>query len=537
VRLVFFRHEIHRSGFLERIAAGMRALLSVYDKTGIVEFARALVDIGFELISTGGTLKTLQDAGFPAIAVSDVTGFPEILDGRVKTLHPAIHGGLLARRELPDHMRQLSDHDIEPIDLLTVNLYPFAETVRQPGVTDEAAIEQIDVGGPAMLRAASKNYQGVVVVSDPSDYGSVVKELKSDGLSISRRRALAAKGFAHVAAYDTIVAEYLRSGCDEEVGFPQELTLGGAKVADLRYGENPQQRAAAYRCLVAGTPQAGILDARQLGGKELSFNNLLDADAALVAIRAFQSPAVSIIKHTIPCGLAMRPSVADAFAAALAGDPVSAFGGIVALNRSVDANTAQLISEVFFEVIVAPAFDEDALEILGRKKQLRLLELPNAMGSPTSRAAFDVRPITGGMLVQEEDFGTDNPSSWNCVTTRAPSEPEKRDLQFAWEAVRHVKSNAIVLAKDQAVVGVGSGQPNRVESVRIAVRKAGDRAKGAVLASDAFFPFPDSLEEAAQAGVSAVVQPGGSVRDEEVIGAAIAANVAMLFTGIRHFKH
>jgi phosphoribosylaminoimidazolecarboxamide formyltransferase/IMP cyclohydrolase len=527
----------HRpSEFFERNAAGMRALLSVYDKTGIVDFARNLVELGYELVSTGGTLTTLQDAELTVTAVSDVTGFPEILDGRVKTLHPAIHGGLLARRNLDDHMRQLAEYDITPIDLLAVNLYPFAETVRQTTVTEVEAIEQIDIGGPAMLRAASKNFQGVVVVSDPADYSAIASELEDGNLTVERRRALAAKGFAHVAAYDTIIAEYLRN-CGSGESFPFDLTFGGQKVADLRYGENPQQRAAAYRRLSAGPSTIGVLDAIQISGKELSFNNLLDADAALNAVRAFEEPAVAIVKHTIPCGLATRNDLAEAFAAALAGDPVSAFGGIVALNRIVDEQTARQIAEVFFEVIIAPGFDTGAVTILTRKKQLRLLELEQASSKPKRGRELDVRPIAGGLLIQDPDDVFDDLASWMCATTREPSDDERRDIEFAWGAVRHVKSNAIVLAAHQTVVGVGSGQPNRVESVRIALRKAGGRANGAVLASDAFFPFADGLEEAAAAGVTAVIQPGGSVRDEEVIAAAEAAGVAMLFTGVRHFKH
>jgi phosphoribosylaminoimidazolecarboxamide formyltransferase/IMP cyclohydrolase len=514
----------------------MRALLSVYDKAGIVEFARELAKLGYELISTGGTLKSLQEEGLVATAVSDVTGYPEILDGRVKTLHPAVHGGLLARRDVDAHMRQLAEHRIEPIDLLAVNLYPFAATLRQPNVTEDEAVEQIDIGGPAMLRAASKNFQGVVVVSDPGDYASVIDVISRGEITIERRRALAAKGFAHVAAYDTIVAEYLRGGIDAE-SFPPELTLAGRKVSALRYGENPQQRAAAYRRLSAGAATTGVLDARQISGRELSFNNLLDADAALGAIGDFAEPAVSIIKHTIPCGLAVRSSVADAFTAALEGDPVSAFGGIVALNQSVDVDTARRIAEIFFEVIVAPRFDDEAIGILTRKKQLRLLELGVTGTTPKNRPQLDIRPIAGGLLIQDLDDMPDDHTTWRCVTTRKPTSQELADLTFAWKAVRHVKSNAIVLASNQAIVGVGSGQPNRVESVRIAIRKAGDREKGAVLASDAYFPFADGLEEAAAAGVSAVVQPGGSVRDQEVIAAAEAAGITMLFTGVRHFKH
>jgi phosphoribosylaminoimidazolecarboxamide formyltransferase / IMP cyclohydrolase len=512
----------------------MRALLSVYDKTGIVELATELADLGFELISTGGTFTTLREAGLPVVAVADVTGFPEILDGRVKTLHPNIHGGLLARRDLPDHMTQLEQHDITPIDLLVVNLYPFSETTMMPGVSETEAIEQIDIGGPAMLRAASKNFQSVVVLTDPSDYSSTIDALKRDGISLDRRRSLAANGFGHVAAYDTMVSSYLR---DVEKLFPEELTFSGRKVQDLRYGENPQQRAAAYRRLTPGAQIRGVLDAIQLSGKDLSFNNLLDADAAWNVIERVDAPAVAIVKHTIPCGVATRKSLSDAFAQALESDPVSAYGGIVALNRRVDSATAKRMADVFFEVIIAPGFDGEAVDVLSRRKHLRLLELERPPLAAAQAKSLDVRPIVGGLLVQEQDRAWDDDANWKVVTKREPTDSELRDLRFAWEIVRHVKSNAIVLAKNKAVVGVGAGQPNRVESVCIAAKKAAARAKGAALASDAFFPFSDGLEEAIRAGITAAVQPGGSVRDEEVIAAADAANIAMMFTGVRHFKH
>ncbi|HET8524040.1 MAG TPA: bifunctional phosphoribosylaminoimidazolecarboxamide formyltransferase/IMP cyclohydrolase [Thermomicrobiales bacterium] len=514
----------------------MRALLSVYDKSGIAEFGKALVALGAEVISTGGTLAALQQAGVPVTAVSDVTGFPEILDGRVKTLHPRIHGGLLARRDDPQHRAQLASHEIEPIDLLAVNLYPFAETVRDPNTTLADAIEQIDIGGPAMLRAGAKNFADVIVASNPTDYGPIINELRSGGVSFERRRTLAAQAFAHVAAYDSVVASYLHGDRADQPEMPEQVLFAGQKAQDLRYGENPQQRAGAYRRLVPRKPESGVLDACQISGKELSFNNLLDADAAWGAIRQFDQPAVSIVKHTIPCGLAVRARIVDAFDAALAGDPVSAFGGIVALNRDVDEETANAISAVFFEVIIAPAFTPEAESILKRKKNLRLLALP-VDESDRGRHSWDIRPIRGGLLIQAPDVDFDDPSTWTVATQRTPTGAEMDDLIFAWEAVRHVKSNAIVLVKDRAVVGVGSGQPNRVESVRIAVRKAGDRTHGAVLASDAYFPFADGLEAGIDAGIVAAVQPGGSVRDSEVIAAADAAGIAMMFTGKRHFRH
>lgn len=509
-----------------------RALLSVYDKTGIVELGRELAALGFEIVSTGGTLAGLQAAGVAVTAVSDVTAFPEILDGRVKTLHPRIHGGILARRAEPTHSAALVQHDIVPIEVVAANLYPFATTIARAGVSLAEALEQIDIGGPAMIRAAAKNFPDVVVLTDPDDYAQATTELGNDGPSIARRQALAAKAFAHTAAYDAVAADYLR----DSGSWPEEITFAGRLDRSLRYGENPQQSAAAYRRLKGGAPLPGVLAAEQLAGKELSFNNLLDADAAWGAVEGFARPAVAIVKHTIPCGLAERKELATAFGEALGGDPVSAFGGIVALNRDVDAETAMRMAEVFFEVIIAPGFSQEARETLGRKKALRLLQMPALDGEP-SDAEWDVRPIAGGFLVQTVDREVDDPDQWRIVSERSPDAREMADLIFAWHAVRHVKSNAIVLVRDRAVIGVGSGQPNRLESVRIAVAKAGDRAARAVLASDAFFPFADGLELAMAAGVNAAVQPGGSVRDDEVIAAANRAGIAMLFTGTRHFRH
>jgi phosphoribosylaminoimidazolecarboxamide formyltransferase/IMP cyclohydrolase len=511
----------------------MRALVSVYDKTGVEALAEGLIALGYEIVSTGGTLTVLEAAGVPVTPVSEVTGFPEILNGRVKTLHPRIHGGLLARRDDPMHMGALEFHEIAAIDVLAVNLYPFAATIAADNVSLAEALEQIDIGGPALIRAAAKNFPGVVVMIDPVDYDAVLDELRAGGPSDERRRELAAKAFAHTAAYDAVIAEYLR---DADI-WPGEVSFAGRLERTLRYGENPQQRAAAYRRLRAGHSVVGVLDAAQLGGKDLSFNNLLDADAAWAVVRGLANPAVAIVKHTIPCGLAERETVADAFAEALRGDPVSAFGGIVALNRPVDGETAQRMAEVFFEVVIAPGFDAGALQALGKKKGLRLLAMPSAAGSETGAGDWDVRPIAGGWLVQAPDSVAADSAAWRVVTTRQPDARELDDLVFAWHAVRHVKSNAIVLARDRALTGVGSGQPNRVESVRIAVGKAGERAVGSVLASDAFFPFPDGLETAIAAGVTAAIQPGGSVRDDEVIAAADRAGIAMVFTGVRHFRH
>ena len=508
----------------------MRALLSVYDKTGLVPFAQSLHDLGFELISTGGTNAALSDAGLPVIAVADVTGFPEILDGRVKTLHPKVHGGLLARIDLDQHREQLAEHDIEPISLLVSNLYPFEATILQPGLSLEAAVEQIDIGGPAMIRAGAKNFAHVTVLTDPSDFAEVLAELVGDGITIGLRKRLAAKAYAHVAAYDALVAAYL-----SDDAFPKELSIAGRKVYEPRYGENPHQHAAVYRSLSVQTEARGVFDAKQRSGKEMSFNNVLDADAAWSIVRDVAEPAACVVKHTIPCGFAIRELLADAYTAAFEGDPVSAFGGIVALNRVVDEETARRLSSLFLEIIIAPGFDEAALTLLTRKKQLRLLEIEAPVGrEPITR---QIRSILGGFLIQESDGAPDDPSAWTVASLRHPTASERRDAAFAWRLARFVKSNAIVIARDQAVLGVGAGQPNRLESVRIAAGKAGEGAQGSALASDAYFPFPDGLETAISAGVTCVIQPGGSVRDDLVIDAANNAGIAMLFTGIRHFLH
>ncbi len=514
----------------------MRALLSCSDKTGIVEFGRGLVALGYELVSTGGTSDALEAAGLPVTTVADVTGVPEMLDGRVKTLHPAIHGGILARPDNPDHQQQLAARRITPIKVVAVNLYPFEQTVRVPDVSFEEAIEQIDIGGPALVRAAAKNHTSVVVTTDPADYPLILDALHEAAMTSAVRRRLAAKAFGHVATYDSLVAEYLRAG-DMELAFPEEWAIGLRHDRSLRYGENPHQRAAAYRPVRTKTTGQGILDAKQIGGPELSFNNLLDADAAWSALRMSKEPTVAIVKHMIPCGLATRPEIVDAFQAALAGDPVSAFGGIVALNRPVTADLAFMLGETRFDIIVAPDFTDEASSQLRRRKSLRLLQLPPPAYELDQMESPDLRQIYGGVLIQTPDTHVDDPADWKVVTRRAPTTDEAQDLDYAWRAVRYVKSNAIVLVKDEAVIGVGSGQPNRLESVAIAIKRAGERALGSAMASDAFFPFADGLELAVAAGVTAVVQPGGSVRDAEVIAAADATGVAMMFTGVRHFRH
>ena len=510
----------------------MRALISVYDKTGVVEFGRRIAAAGYELVSTGGTHRALTDEGGLSVRqVADVTGSPEILDGRVKTLHPVIHGGLLARRESPEQMAELSSHGIETIDLVVVNLYPFVATISRPGVTLDDALENIDIGGPTMLRAAAKNFPSVAVVVDPADYDWVADKIATGSLTEEDRRGLAAKAFRHVSEYDAAVTGYLSAASESEEALPSRLTISLDKVAGLRYGENPHQSGALYA--PAGAALSGIAGAEQLHGRELSYNNLMDADAAWRTVSDFVEPTVAVVKHNNPCGLASRDAVVEAYRQAYEGDTVSAFGGIVAFNRTVDAASAEAMDPIFYEVVIAPGYDDDALTILQRKRNLRIL----TVGASPAGPALDLRPIAGGMLVQGADDISENPAEWRTVTEREPSAAERQDLAFAWKAAKHIKSNAIVFAKDRALVGMGAGQPNRVVSVHLSQRIAGDKAKGSVLASDAFFPFPDNIELAAEAGVTAIVQPGGSVRDEEVIAAADQAGLAMVFTGVRHFRH
>ena len=510
----------------------MRALLSVYDKTGLADLASGLVDLGVQIISTGGTLSYLHDRAIPAEAVEDVTGFPEILDGRVKTLHPHIHGGLLARRDLESHEADLARHDISQIDVVACNLYPFEQTVSDPAATLLDALENIDIGGPAMIRAAAKNFPSVLVLTRSSDYKAALDQLRAGTSDQSFRRAMAALAFQHVSFYDALVSSYLREPSES---FPQELTIPARLGLPLRYGENPHQSAAAYRRVLVGSDLVGPLAASQLQGKKLSYNNLLDADVAIQACIRFADTTAVVVKHAIPCGVASRGNAAVAVRAALECDPVSAFGGIVAINRMVDAETAALLGDIFLEVVIAPAFEEDARSILSGKKNLRLLELPIEQWAGDH--AMTVRSITGGLLIQDEDSRRDSVDEWTTVTTIEPSARTMVDLRFAWEVCRSVRSNAIVLARDRMAIGVGPGQPNRMDSVRIAVQRAGDRATGSVLASDAFFPFTDGVEIALEAGVTAVIQPGGSVRDAEVIKACNRANIPMIFTGVRHFLH
>ncbi len=503
-----------------------RALLSVWDKTGLIPFAAGLVEAGAELIASGGTGQALRQAGLPVRTTEEVTGFPEMLRGRVKTLHPAIHAGLLAR-DTADDRRDLAEHGWAPIDLVAVNLYPFAATVARPDATLEAAIENIDIGGVALLRAAAKNFARVTVICDPADYARVLEAIRREALSPDLRRELAYKAFAYTAAYDAAIRDYLAppAAADEP---PAHLRLDLTRIQTLRYGENPHQVAALY----SPDPTAGPLGGRQLQGKQLSYNNLLDLDAAWRAALSFPDPTIVIVKHLTPCGIASAATLAEAWPAALASDPVSAFGGVIAANRPFDGAAAEALGGLFIEAIAAPAFTAEAREHLARRVNCRLLE----MGQEAFPwVPWEMRSVRQGLLLQSLDLGDE--AEWQVVTRRAPDARERVALRFAWRACQHVKSNAIVLAQGTATVGIGGGLPSRVDAVKLAVAKAGERAQGAALASDAFFPFPDGVEEAAQAGVTAIVQPGGSVRDAEVIAAADRLGLAMCFTGVRHFRH
>ena len=507
-----------------------RALISVSDKRGIVPFAQGLVQLGWEIVSTGGTAATLRAAGVDVISVDEVTGFPELLDGRVKTLHPAVHGALLARRDLPEHLAALAERGIAPIDLVAVNLYPFQMTISRPGVAFEDAVENIDIGGPSMLRSAAKNHEFVLPVVDPTDYPKVLDLLRRGAVDPAVRREFAAKVFAHTADYDAAITGYLTP---REEGLPQRLSLGIERLQTLRYGENPAQRAALY---VTEEPR-GMRDLAQRQGKELSFNNLLDLDAGMSAVAAWTNrPACCVIKHTTPCGIAVAPSAAEAFRKARSTDPVSAFGSVIAFNTVVDRATAQAMSDLFVEVVVAPSFHDEAMAVFAAKKQLRVVELPVSRGAGT----LDFKRVRGGFLVQEQFEFDASDQSWTIATDRQPTEREWNDLRFAWAAVAAVKANAILLARDEMAIGIGAGQTSRVDSAFLAVHKArtlGHDPAGSVLASDAFFPFADGVEQAASAGVSAIIQPGGSVRDAEVIEAANRHGMAMVMTGRRQFRH
>jgi phosphoribosylaminoimidazolecarboxamide formyltransferase/IMP cyclohydrolase len=513
-----------------------RALLSVSDKTGLVDFARGLSDLGIEIVSTGGTARELAQAGLEARPIEEFTGFPEIMDGRVKTLHPRLYGGLLALRDNPDHLRAAAEQEIEPVDLVCVNLYPFERTVARGDAGDAEIIENIDIGGPTMIRAAAKNHAFAAVVVDPRHYSAVLSELRADEgrLSLSTRERLAADAFAYTARYDAAISTWFSAHMGED--FPAQQTRAYAKVSDLRYGENPHQRAAFYAQI--GAPDHLLAGVAQLHGKDLSFNNLLDLSAARELVEEFSEPACVIVKHNNPCGCALGQTPQLAYERAYACDPLSAFGGVIALNQRVDLALAESLGRQFVEVLLAPGFDEDALGALSAKPNVRLLEL--AAWPPPSREA-EAKPVLGGILLQDRDEVSETREQMRVATTRAPSELEWSDLLFAWKVCRHVRSNAIVLARASATVGIGAGQMSRVDAVRMAIEKARatqpDLLAGTALASDAFFPFADGPELAAAAGVTAIIQPGGSVRDDDVVAAVDAAGSAMVMTGRRHFRH
>lgn len=523
-----------------------RVLISVYDKGGIVEFAKGLNDLGIEIISTGGTSKALKETGIPVINISEVTGFPEMLDGRVKTLHPKIHGGLLAIRNKKEHEDQIEEHKIPKIDMVVVNLYPFQETIAKPETTLEDAIEQIDIGGVALIRSAAKNFNDVAVVINPAKYELILQELRNHNKELTRELCmrLSVDAFKYTSLYDSTINNYLSQLTrPPKMEFPNELTINYTKVMDLRYGENPHQKAAYYREIltkgvVTGEPRIAL--AKQLHGKELSFNNLFDLDGALSVIKEFHAPCAVIVKHSNPCGTACGSTLFEAYQKALATDPLSSFGSIVALNDLVDENLAEELKKLFIEVLVAPEYTPGALNILKQKKNIRVLHLPELKKWKDKeiaeyRSEKEMKKVIGGILLQDRDVGVKE--DFKVVTERKPTEKEIKSLQFAWNVVKNVKSNAIVIAKGEETVGIGAGQMSRVDSVKIAIMKANKDLKDTVLASDAFFPFSDAILEAAKAGVTAIIQPGGSVRDEEIIKAANENNIAMVFTGKRHFKH
>jgi phosphoribosylaminoimidazolecarboxamide formyltransferase/IMP cyclohydrolase len=513
-----------------------RALISVSDKTGVVEFSKELSSMGVEILSTGGTAKALRDAGIPVTEVSDYTGFPEMLDGRLKTLHPKIHGGLLSRRDHAKDMEDIKKHGIGTIDLVAVNLYPFEKTIAKPDVPFEEAIENIDIGGPTMLRAASKNFGDVAVVVDPADYALILDQMKKAGeVSRETKLNLAKKVFQHTARYDTLIAGYLTAVTEKEPAFPDYLTTSMEKVAVLRYGENPQQKAAIYREKGRGL---SLPEAKVLQGKEMSFNNYLDTHSALLLIAEFDQKACAIIKHNNPCGVGTGPSTADAYAKALQTDQVSAFGGVVAFNAEVDADAAALLAKLFLEVVIAPAFTKEALAILSKKQNVRLLELPDMVLPGKNRpGSWDMKRIAGGMLLQDWDYSDENIMSIEAVTRRKPTPDERAALAFSWKVCKHVKSNAIVYALKDRTLGIGIGQTKRVYSAQIGAMNASEPLKGSVAASDGFFPFRDGIDVLHEAGVTAVVQPGGSIKDNEVVAACDEHGMAMILTGNRHFRH
>jgi len=511
-----------------------RALVSVSKKDGLIDFVKGLSEMGVEILSTGGTAKLLKDNNIPVIQVSDYTGFPEIMDGRVKTLHPLIHGGLLGRRDNEKHLEEMKKHGIKPIDMVVVNLYPFEDTISKEGVKLDEAIENIDIGGPSMLRSSAKNFQDVAVVVNSDDYEDILAEMEeNDGaISYDTKMKLSVKAFKHTARYDSLISKYLESKVEGE-GFPSILNLQFEKITDLRYGENPHQKAAFYENI--GLNKGTLSKAKQLHGKELSYNNILDLNAALELVREFDETAAVIIKHTNPCGVAIGNNLVSAYREARETDPLSAFGGIIGFNKNVDEETAKEIASTFIEAVIAPDYDESALAILKEKKNIRLLKLSNF--KEKTEKEYDLRNVSGGLLLQDKDSVTLNEDNLKVVTNRQPTEKEWSAMRFAWKVAKHVKSNAIIYATENETVGIGAGQMSRVDSSKLAAMKANKPIQGTAMASDAFFPFRDSVDEAAKVGGTAIIQPGGSVKDEEVIAAANEHNIAMVFTGIRHFKH
>jgi len=513
-----------------------RALVSVSDKEGIVDFVKELEKLNIEIISTGGTAKTLKQAGIKVIDISDVTGFPEILDGRVKTLHPVVHAGLLALRNKKEHTDTLSKHNIKTIDMVVINLYPFKEVIKKEGVKLEEVIENIDIGGPSMIRSAAKNAESVAVVTDKRDYELVLNELKAGGIKDETLQYLRVKAYKTTADYDVYISNYLEAKLLKNENLPEKILISVDKKQDMRYGENPHQKAAFY--VFADCKETGAAISEQLHGKELSFNNIYDMDAAFNLVKEFSEPAAVIVKHANPCGVAVDENINDAYKKAYAVDPVSAFGGIVALNRKLTKEIAEEINKIFMEVVVAPDFEQEALSILKQKKNLRIIKTGEIKRYTDNTIAYkDLRKVVGGLLVQDMDLIETKKDDLKIVTKRKPDEKELNDLLFAWKVVKFVKSNAIVIAKDKVAIGIGPGQTNRVGSVHIAANQAKEKTNGAVLASEAFFPFRDSIDLAAKFGIAAIIQPGGSIKDEEVIKAADEYNMAMVFTGIRHFRH
>lgn len=507
-----------------------RALISVSDKTGLIDFAKELVGLGYEIISTGGTKKALEAEGISTIGISEITNFPEIMDGRVKTLHPNVHGALLCVRDNPEHVKQLEELNIDYIDMVVVNLYPFKATIMKDGVSHEEIIENIDIGGPSMLRSASKNYASIPVIVDPNDYSQIIKELKENGETcLVTREFLAAKVFRHTAAYDTIIAQYLTNKCGDK--FPENYTVTYEKVQDLRYGENPHQEAAFYKTY---NPSYSIANAKQLHGKELSYNNIQDANACIEVLKDFDAPCAVGMKHMNPCGVGIGETIDEAWDKAYEADSTSIFGGIVSFNREIDVVTAEKLSQIFLEIIIAPSYTEAAFEILSKKKNIRLLQLDTTLEVNNK---LKVTNVNDGLLVQDADLDEINVEDFTYPTNRKPSDDEMKQLLMAWKVVKHVKSNAIVLVKDNMTIGVGAGQMNRVGAAKIAIEQAKEKCKGSVMGSDAFFPMPDTVEACVEAGITAIIQPGGSIKDQLSIDVCNEHDIAMVFTGKRHFKH